>query len=192
MPSISGLGVAYVVAGTVLFWSGFKNNSIKDTITTFLGGKVPSDNPETAPAIGIADTSSGSSGTSGFATPAGSGSSSNGQAALQQAAKAYGWNTGAEWTALNAIEMQEAGYNPRIKNPTSGALGLAQALGHGGSGTGGSLGNEYGGYGLSTSEAQQANSGNAYWQAVWMVNYIHSTYGDPIKAEQFHLAHNYY
>lgn len=67
MANVSGLGVAYVVGGFVIFWSGFRNNSIADTVKGFLSGKVPQDNPEAAPMIGIADTSSGSSSSSGSA-----------------------------------------------------------------------------------------------------------------------------
>lgn len=192
---VNGLGVAYATTGIILFWSGFTGNTVKDTLTGFLKGTVPPKQSLAPPSIGVNNSGSSSgagSTSSSFATPAGSGSSSNGQAALKQAAHAYGWDTGNEWTALNNVEMAEAGYNPTARNPSSGALGLAQALGHGGSGTAGSLGNEYGGFGLSASEAQQANSGNAYWQAVWMVNYIKSRWGDPIKAWQNEQANHWY
>jgi hypothetical protein len=72
--------------------------------------------------------------------------------------------------------MEDSGFSPTIANPSSGALGMAQALGHGTPGSGGSLGDAYGAnYGLTTTEAQQANSGSAYWQAVWMCTYIQQT-----------------
>lgn len=193
--AISGIGVAYVTGGFLLAWSGIRNITLKDELTSFLKGQNPPANPTGAPTIGVSGSSGGSAGTGStdFATPSGSGSSSSGQQALKQAAHAYGWDTGAQWTALNYVEMREAGYSSTAKNPSSGALGLAQALGHGkGSLTQGSLGNEYGGYGLSDSQAKQANSGNAYWQAVWMVNYIHATYGNPVNAANHERAHNWY
>jgi hypothetical protein len=49
---------------------------------------------------------------------------------------------------LRNVEMAEDGFDPTKANPSSGALGLAQALGHGNANTAGSLGNEYGGCGL--------------------------------------------
>jgi hypothetical protein len=70
---------------------------------------------------------------------------------------------------------------------------LAQSLGHKYSGGPASNGiNEYGGQGLTPYMSEQASLGNPTYQAIWMVNYIASRYGDPIKAEQFHLQNNYY
>jgi hypothetical protein len=111
------------------------------------------------------------------------------------------WTGAGQWNAFVQLENSEAGWNPRIKNPKSGALGIAQALGHSGpngDGTGdtaatqGSLGNEYGGYGLTNKQAKEANSGNGYWQLVWMMNYIKQVYGSPMNAWSFHQANNYY
>jgi hypothetical protein len=104
------------------------------------------------------------------------------------------WGSGAEWAAWNALAMQESGWSSTIQNASSGALGIAQALGHGVAGGGGSLGNEYGGYGLTLAGARAANSGNAAAQIDWMANYIRTTpgYGDPIRAEQHELAYHWY
>jgi hypothetical protein len=89
--------------------------------------------------------------------------------------------------------MEDATYSTTIANPSSGALGMGQALGHGTAGSAGSLGNEYGAnYGLTAAQAQQANSGSAQYQALWMCTYIRDTYGTPSAAVQFHLANNYY
>lgn len=187
---ISGVGVAYVISGFVLLWSGYKGATLNDTLKSFLQGQQPTANPTGAPTIGIltgsTDNASGS-----FAT-AGGNQNASGQSALKEAAKAYGWDTGPQWTALNYVEMREAGYNSRIANSSSKALGLAQALGHGTDATAGSLGNEYGGFGLTDDQAKQANSGNAYWQAVWMVNYIKATYGDPVAAANHERSNNWY
>jgi hypothetical protein len=70
---------------------------------------------------------------------------------------------------LRNVEMAEDGFDPAKANPSSGALGLAQALGHGNANTAGSLGNEYGGYGLTDAQARAANSGDASMQALWDV-----------------------
>ncbi len=153
-------------------------------------------------ALVVAGGSAGTSG-GGAATPAGITNTN----AIASAAKPYGWDKGPEWAALTQIVNAESRGNPLIANP-SGAFGIGQALGHGTSGSGGSpitytvttspptqvsgQVNQYGGYGLSDAQAQAANSGNAYWQSVWMMNYIKATYGDPIAAWAFHVAHNWY
>jgi LysM repeat protein len=138
-------------------------------------------------------TDSGASQTySSQATQTGPSGGSN-QAILQAVATQFGW-TGAEWAALQQLEsLEDATYSTTIANPSSGALGMAQALGHGTAGSAGSLGNEYGAnYGLTTAQAQQANSGNAQYQALWMCTYIRNIYGTPSAAVQFHVTNNYY
>jgi hypothetical protein len=130
-----------------------------------------------------------------------SGSSSSGQPVsnsgsvqtiLQNTAAQDGWGSGGQWQALQYVENREAGFNPSAINPSSGALGLAQALGHGNANTAGTLGNQYGGYGLTDAQARAANSGNAADQALWMVNYIKSTYGTPEAAAAHEQAYNWY
>jgi hypothetical protein len=104
--------------------------------------------------------------------PTGAGASV--QALMQSMAAAVGW-TGAEWTALNNVEMREAGYNLTAQNPTSDAYGLAQFI----------LGpSEYAQYG--------GNSTTASGQITAMLNYIRDTYGDPIAAWQHELNYGYY
>jgi hypothetical protein len=118
--------------------------------------------------------------------------SGSAQAILQNTAAQDGWGSGAEWQALSNVENAEAGFNPTADNPSSGALGLAQALGHGNANTAGTLGNQYGGYGLTDAQAKAANSGNAADQALWMVNYIKSTYGSPEAAWAHEQADHWY
>ena len=102
------------------------------------------------------------------------------------------WAGGTAWAAWNALEMAEAGWNNLATNPSSGAFGIAQALGHGVPGGAGKYGNEYGGEGLSAAQAQGANSGNPGDQIAWMINYIKSTYATPENAEAHELAHHWY
>jgi phage-related protein len=101
----------------------------------------------------------------GLLHPSGTGATI--QALMQSMAASVGW-TGAEWTALNAVEMREAGYALTATNPSSGAYGLAQFIGGP---------SEYASYG--------GNSTTAQGQIVAMINYVKSRYGDPIAA----LAH---
>jgi hypothetical protein len=94
--------------------------------------------------------------------PTGSGATV--QALMQSMAASVGW-TGAEWTALNNVEMREAGYNLTATNPSSGAYGLAQFI------NGPSEYAQYGG-----------NSTTAQGQITAMLNYIKQRYGDPEAA----------
>ena len=188
---LNGFSLAYTAVGGVVLWSGIKGTTISSTFRGLLKGQAPAAGSGQEP-IAAAAAPADSSGGGGYAAAAGSGSSSNGSAALQQAAKAYGWDKGAEWNALVYVEMREAGFSATARNASSGALGLAQALGHGTAGTAGTLGNEYGGYGLTDAQAKLANSGDAWWQAVWMVNYIHSAYGDPVRAAAHERSQNWY
>jgi hypothetical protein len=86
-------------------------------------------------------------------------------------AAAYGWGSGAEWTALNNIVMAESGWSDTAANSTSDARGIAQNIN-----------------GWSSSYQE----GNARQQIAWLLSYIKGRYGNPINAWQFHLANGYY
>ena len=202
--AVSGLGVAYATTGFVLLWSGVKNATLKDTLTSFLKGQAPTANPTGAPTIGVtSDSSSTGTGSSGTGTSSSSSVAATGgtvsgasekanQAAGMLVAASFGW-TGSQWTALNNVEMAEAGWNNLAQNPTSGAFGVAQALGHGTSGTAGKYGNNYGAdYGLSTSQAIAANNGSFSPQFLWMCGYIKATYGDPETAWAHEQSEHWY
>ncbi len=105
---------------------------------------------------------------------------------------ARGW--AGQWESFDALVMSESGWNPTIKNPSSGALGIAQALGHGTANTTGSLGNEYGNFGTPDSICKAANSGNGPAQIEWMLNYIarNGNFSDPNSAWAYHQANNSY
>ena len=183
--AVSGLGVAYVTSGFLLVWSGFRNVGIKDELTGFLSGNVPSGTATGTPVIGVSNSGGTTSTSSQPASTASqvTGSSKNGQQALKKAAAKYGWDTGAEWNALNYVEMREAGYNLTATNPTSKAYGMAQFdVPPGGN--------------LAANKAkyyQYGGNPDTYdGQAVAMVNYIKQTYGDPIKAAAHERTYNWY
>lgn len=93
---------------------------------------------------------------------------------VQQAFARYGWGEGAEFAAASWIIGRESGWNPTAVNPSSGAFGLAQFLG--------STKDQY----LPDSNPNPGVQGDA------MARYIRDRYGDPIKAQQFWMAHNWY
>ena len=95
-------------------------------------------------------------------------------AALQTAAAKAGW-TGAQWLALENVEMREAGFSLTATNPSSGAYGMAQFI------NGPSEYAQYGG-----------NATTAAGQAVAMVNYIKSRYGSPEAAWQHEVDYGWY
>jgi hypothetical protein len=103
-----------------------------------------------------------------------SGNAKNVQAMLEQMAATYGW-VGAQWQALNSVELREAGYNITAQNPTSGAYGLAQFI-NGPS--------EYALYG--------GSAATAGGQALGMLNYILQRYGTPENAWEHELAYGWY
>jgi Fibronectin type III domain len=95
----------------------------------------------------------------------------------------HGWGLGQQWTDFQWIEMSEAGWNPRATNPSSGAFGIAQALGHGTANTAAADGeNNYGNFSTSDALCRAANGGNGFAQLVWMCNYIGIVYGSPSNA----------
>lgn len=138
--------------------------------------------------------------------PARTPSSPSGAAALgQRLAAAYGWSGGTEWDSLRALWNRESGWQPDIMNRSSGAFGIAQALGHGaspavvplvrypdGTSARNMTVNQYGGFGLSSAQARAANSGSAAAQITWGLNYIRATYGDPVRAWAHETAHGWY
>jgi hypothetical protein len=183
--AVKGTALGAIAAGSLFVYAGIKGKSITQAFQYIVSGKSPAGAASANP---IAGSGGGSGYTGGGFTVSGG----NAQQVLQQTAAQFGWGSGAEWQALQNVEMAEAGFNPKIQNSSSGALGLAQALGHGNANTAGSLGNEYGGYGLSDAQAKAANSGDAGAQALWMCNYIKATYGDPIAAWNHEQANHWY
>lgn len=81
-----------------------------------------------------------------------------------------------QWGDLDWIMNRESGWNPGARNPSSGAYGLFQFLGH--------QGDKYGQLGGYSSDAyEQGRAGMAY---------IKDRYGDPAAARQFWQVHGWY
>lgn len=193
--AINGTALAITAVGGMFLYAGISNKSMLSVIQNIVTGKSPTTASPNTSDPQLQSNAVGSLGNTlaGAATLGAASVSGSPQAALKQAAATHGWDTGANWNSLVAIENQEAGFNPTAKNPSSGAYGMAQSLGHGYSGGPAPNGvNEYGGEGLTPAQSEQASMGNAYYQSVWMCNYIASRYGNPVVAEQFHLANNWY
>lgn len=85
---------------------------------------------------------------------------------VRSAAAARGWDTGANWSAIDFIVQHESSWNPNAQNPTSTAYGLFQMLVE-----------------TNSNPAVQAENG---------MNYIAGRYGTPLNALAFWQAHNWY
>lgn len=176
--------------GALLVYSGLKNKKFSSAFRNLISGKSPA-NAATAAneTIQGSSTSSGGSGSVGGTPPSGIT-----VAAYKTYAglllTAHGWTN--QYGSFNNIVMAESGWNNQALNQSSGAYGIAQALGHGNSATVGSHGNNYGNYGTSNAVCKLANNGNGNAQIQWMLNYIGETYGNPNSAWSFHEANGYY
>ena len=86
---------------------------------------------------------------------------------VREAMKAYGWDSGPQWDALDQLISHESSWNPLARNPSSGAFGLGQFLG-------------------ATKDAYLPDENpNPGIQAHAMARYITDRYGDPISAWNF-------
>ena len=200
---ISGVGLGLVATGGLLIYSGLFNQPVGTILRGVIHGQAPTQGPPVAYTANQVSTDT--TGATRLAVPApaaSSASSAANQAIARLAAAPYGWSIGQEWDSLVALWNQESGWSSSAFNP-SGAYGVAQALGHAGPGesaigprtvgaTGDGLNSAYGGYGLSTAQAQAANAGHAAPQIAWGLAYIQANYGDPIAAEQHELANSWY
>jgi len=196
--AVSGLGVAMAASGVVLMLSGVRNQTVKDTLTDLLKGQVPAENATGAPTISVGQDSGTSAdnpaanvgGLAGGDTGASSAAAAANQAAAKLLAAPYGWATGQQWTDLVSLWNRESGWSTSATNPSSGAFGIAQALGHGTSVSAGTVvidgttHNEY--------PNTLANNGDAVAQIAWGLNYIQVTYGSPAQAWAHELSEGWY
>jgi hypothetical protein len=174
--AVSGLGVAYAASGFVLLWSGVKNATLKDTLTSFLKGQAPTANPTGAPTIGVADSSSsgasggssqGSASSAAASAPAvdKSGTPGANVALGQLMAAAYGW-TGNNWLCLKTGWQEESGWSQYAANvpsdPYEHAYGIPQAN-----------------PGTKMASAGSDWEDNPVTQIKWGLSYIKATYGSP-------------
>jgi hypothetical protein len=203
---VSGIAVAATAAGALLVWSGLKGASVTQNLRLLLSGDKPSAATLLPVAGDVAETPGQTAGEApGDPLPGDTGAASTSAAANQALARlsvALGhpsWAVGAQWQDWVSLWNRESGWNSLIMNPSSGAFGIAQALGHGGSGTsavvpvvhypGGSTAanvtvNEY--------PSAAANGGSALAQIQWGITYIAQTYGSPSAAWAHEVANGWY
>lgn len=186
-PALSAIGI-----GGVFVYAGIKGKSVLQAIQSVVQGTAPNIMAQTNP-IPTDTGISGGMDAAGSSTVTGSVAVTGGspQHILQQTAAQFGWGSGPEWQALQRLEMGEAGFDPKERNKTTDAYGLAQSHGHGFPGGPAPNGiNEYGGQGLTPAQSRAASMGDPVPQALWMCRYIKGEYGSPSKALEAWLSRN--
>jgi hypothetical protein len=182
MPA-KGTYLAIAGVGAIFLWSGIKGKTWSGVLRNVITGKDPKQAQTTAEiqALNVQDVGGG--GASGpavsTALPGGTGSTTAYKAFAMTLMAGHGWGLGQQWTDFQWVVDHESGWNNTATNPSSGAYGIAQALGHGTASTRGSVTNQYGNFGTSDAICRAANSGNGFAQLIWMCNYIAIRYGTP-------------
>jgi SLT domain-containing protein len=87
---------------------------------------------------------------------------------------ARGWAE-SQWSCLNTLWEHESNWNPKAKNPSSGATGIPQALP---------------GSKMAANGSDWAT--NPATQIAWGLDYIKGRYGSPCGAWSFWQAHHWY
>lgn len=151
--------------------SSIFQTSSASTLLAALMGSVSGAVSSAPGAPGSNNPASGAAGSSAASTTiptAPSNPSDNARLGRQMAAN-RGW-TGKEWDALYWLWMHESGWNANAVNPSSGAAGIPQALGHG----------------------HVFDLGDAKGQINWGLNYIANRYHDPLGAAAHERQYNWY
>lgn len=97
-----------------------------------------------------------------------SGSARTAQAYARMQLPRHGWGS-SQMHCLISLWNQESGWNSYAVNPSSGAAGIAQSLGHG-----------------------HVTLGDYRAQVRWGLSYIHSRYGDPCGAWAHETSRGWY
>ena len=180
MPSaLLVLGFGSILLAGLLLTSSLRNRSIGE----ILDGLTSPNTEGAQTALGAPTTQAGAenAAASGGTAPAPLAAGAAGVAAakvpqektlVQAISKERGWNA-SNWEKI--IEL-ESGWSPTAVNKSSGAFGIGQFLG--------ATKTAFRKYG--------SESTNPLEQIIAMGDYIKERYGNPSKALEFHLVHNYY
>ena len=116
------------------------------------------------PGLGDPDDGAGGGGVGG------GGGSALVRSQVKDVASRYGWDSGAQWNALDTLINKESSWNMNAKNPRSSAEGLFQKM----------------------TSLHGPVASTAGGQAEWGLKYIKGRYGSPTSALRFHQLHNHY
>jgi len=166
--------------GAIVLWSGIRGHKWSTVLRDIIGGKQLPQTTELAIQSSPSAFTSGGAGTgatTGGTSTAIGGSATKNKAIARVLAAPYGWATGSQWSALDALWTQESGWNNHARNPTSGAYGIPQAL-------------------PPSKMGRLANppTSSAGAQIAWGLRYIKTTpgYGNPVNAEAHERSQGWY
>lgn len=177
---ISGIYAAVTAVGAVLVWSGWKGATLADTFKGLLAGNLNAPSTESAPAS--TGTAAAAAGNTGAETQSAAANQALAQKVIAAHPEYAGWGSGANWQDLVSLWNQESSWSNTAKNPTSGAYGIAQALGHGPTNQ----------YPAGPANPPPAGTSDAQAQIEWGLSYIASTYGSPQMAWAHEVANGWY
>jgi hypothetical protein len=179
--AVNGVAIAALAAGGIMVWSAVANAKITSSIQDIITGKSPpaGPGPDTLTSGQAADAASS---VPGSVIPDAPANISGNEATGKLLAAGYGWGSGAEWNALYDLWQRESGWSNTAENPSSGAYGIAQALGHGPTNQ----------YPAGAANPPPAGSSSASAQIAWGLSYIKSTYGDPVAAWNHEESEGWY
>jgi hypothetical protein len=180
-----GSGLALAGLGTLLLWSAIKGYKITQALRDIIAGKSPTlAGKDQITGVSGANTAGeiagDSTGLGGGDTGASGAVAAKNQAIAAPMAALYGWPPGSSnWNSLVELWNRESGWNNRAENASSGAYGIAQALGHGPT-------NQY------PSGPANPPISSATAQIAWGLQYIKDTYGNPNAAWAHETADGWY
>src|SRR5215470_1497074 len=181
MPA-KGMYFALAGGGMIVLWAGLKGKSPASVLRSVIAGKPPGQAQTTAliTPLDVSDGSAGGGSTASATIPAIPGNVAAYKAFAMTLMVKHGWGLGQQWTDFQWVVEHESNWDNHATNSSSGAYGIAQALGHGNANTRAANGeNNYGDFGTSDATCKAANGGNGFAQLVWMTNYIAQVYGSP-------------
>jgi hypothetical protein len=187
---VDGVALGTAAAGALLVYAGITGKSVPHALQAIISGKNPAAVKASYQITGTAAAGGAGSSPGGSAAPGDTGA--HGASAAQNQALARllvsgshpSWAAGQQWADWVSLWNQESGWNNLALNSSSGAFGIAQALGHGLAGTAGKYGNQY--------PSKAANDGQALAQEQWGIEYIARSYGSPSAAWAHEIANNWY
>lgn len=180
--ALDGLAVFYATAGGVLLWSGFKGQTVGQTVKAITSGSAGALSASGAEVItgGSAQELPGTAGGEASGKPGDTSAHSPAAAANQATARLLAaslghpdWAVGAQWAAWVSLWNQESGWRSDAQNPGSTAYGIAQFLD-----------TTWAPYGPKTSNPQL--------QIAYGIRYIADRYGSPAKAWEHEQSYGWY
>lgn len=164
--------------GALILWSGIRGHKWSTTLRDIISGKPLPKTTElaiqTSPSA-FQDGGTGTGATVGGASTAIGGNATKNKVIARTLAAPYGWSTGAQWSALDALWTQESSWDNHARNSSSGAYGIPQALPASKMGA------------LANPPVSSAGA-----QITWGLRYIRTTYRDPIHAEAHERSQGWY